>query len=59
MLHQQYGAIFSRGREEHVGVDGATELVGKLFEGVEIALVVLLSVKTDGAAIATLDDVPR
>ena len=43
---------------QHVGVDGATELVGKLFEVVQVELIVLFAVETDGAVIAALDDVP-
>ena len=44
---------------QHAGVDGATELVGKLFEIVQIELIVLFAVETDRAVIAALEDVPR
>ena len=39
-------------------MDGATELVGELFEVMQVELVVLFAVETDRAVIATLDDVP-
>ena len=39
-------------------MDGATELVGKLFEMVQVELVVLFAVETDRAVVAALDDVP-
>ena len=43
---------------QHVGVDGATELVGKLFEIVQLELIILFAMETDRAVIAALEDVP-
>ena len=43
---------------QHVGVDGATELVGKLFEVVQLELIILFALETDRALIAALEDVP-
>ena len=66
VFHQQDGALFARVCEQqmyvvghqHVGMDGATELVGELFDVLQVELVVLFAVETDRAVIATLDDVP-
>jgi len=44
---------------QHIGVHGAAELVGKLFQVVQVELVVLFGMKADGAIVASLDDVPR
>ena len=41
-----------------VGVYCAAELVGKLFEVMQVKLVVRFAVETDRAIIAALDDVP-
>ena len=43
---------------QHVGVNGATELVGKLFKIVQLELIILCALETDRAVIAALEDVP-
>ena len=43
---------------QHIGMDDAAELVGKLFEVMQVELVVLFAVETDGAIVAALNDVP-
>ena len=66
VFHQHSGAIFARACEQqvnvvghqHAGVDGATELVGKLFEIVQLELIILFAVETDRAVIAALQAVP-
>ena len=43
---------------QHIGMDDAAELVGKLFEVMQVELVVLFAVETDGAVVAAPNDVP-
>ena len=67
MLHEQSGTVGFCWREQqvymighqHIGVHGAAELVGKLFQVLQVELVILFSMKADGAIVAALDDVPR
>ena len=66
MLHQSPGAVCFGWREQqvyvighqHIGVYGAAKLVGKLFQVVQVELVVLFGMKADGAIVAALNDVP-
>ena len=43
---------------QHAGVDGATKLVGKLFEIVQLELIILFAPETNRAVIAALQAVP-
>ena len=66
MLHEQHSAVFLCRREqqvdmvghEDVSVDFTAELVGELFEVVEVALIVRFSVEANSAIDSALDDMP-
>jgi len=44
-------------RHQHIGVDGALDLLGVLLEPAEVSLIVLIGVEAGLAVVAPLDDV--
>src|SRR5882672_1809487 len=67
MLHQQRGAVLACGCEqqvyvighEHVGVNNAAKLPGKLFQMTKIKRVIFISVEAGAMVVAPLDQMQR